>query len=171
MSNASGQVEQQNADAPVPETPAAAPRKRGLLILAIAGLVIGGGSGAMVLPSLLGHGSAADSAKTAKPVAPAPLLFHSIENLVVNPAGTNGTRFLLVSASIEVPNEVAAQQVRDHELEVRDRMVTLLSSKTIAELTDATSRDSLKVELRRSIGALFAPGVVRNIYFPQYVLQ
>ena len=166
MANEPEQVDPTAAQ-PAPEAPA---RKRPLIIVAVVGLVLGIGGGAMLLHPMLAK-SATGEASPVTHASATPLQFHSIDNLVVNPAGTNGTRFLLVSASIEVADDDGIKQVREHEMEIRDRMVTLLGSKTISQLTDPGARDSLKVELRRSIASLFPPGIVRNVYFPQYVLQ
>lgn len=143
-----------------------------IIIMAAAGLVLGGGVGAFVIAPKLGAG--ADGVVVeheAKPEPRVPAVVHQIENLVLNPANTNGGRFLLVTASIVVKDAAALEEMTARDAEIRDRIVGLLSARTIEYLSDPTNRDALKTDLAAAIGALFEEGVVKRVLLPQFVIQ
>lgn len=143
-----------------------------IIIMAAAGLVLGGGVGAFVIAPKLGAG--ADGVVVeheSKPEPRVPAVVHQIENLVLNPANTNGGRFLLVTASIVVKDAAALEEMTARDAEIRDRIVGLLSARTIEYLSDPTNRDALKTDLAAAIGALFEEGVVKRVLLPQFVIQ
>jgi flagellar FliL protein len=142
----------------------------------IGGLLIGALAGAFFLaPRLRGSAADAPAAAAVAPAAPvqpeAPGPIYAIENMVLNPAQSAGRHFLMFSVALEVSNEPAEQALRARDAEVRDAILGVLGSKTMAELANIAQRDSLRGEVLASIGAKFPAGTVRRIYFPQFVLQ
>lgn len=149
-----------------------------IILGAVAGLVLGGGVGAFVIAPKMGGGAAHAAEATDEHAAaegdhgpPAATAVHNIENLVINPASTNGARFLLVTTTIVAKDEAAAAELKDRDAEIRDRIVTLLGSRTIEQLSDPATRDVLKGDLAAAIGALFKEGTVKRILLPQFVIQ
>jgi flagellar protein FliL len=51
---------------------------------------------------------------------------HLLENLVLNPAGSGGSRFLLLSVAIEVGKAKAAESFKNRDAELRDIILTSL---------------------------------------------
>ena len=96
---------------------------------------------------------------------------HAIDNLVLNPAGSNGTRFLMVTATFQLKDGGAEQLMKDHEAEVRDLILSLLGKKTIDELTDMSKRDAVKKEVLEAVSPVFPKGAVVKVFFPQFVVQ
>ena len=145
--------------------------KRGVLILAIAGIAAGTGAGLFGLgPVLAKRRSAATSApKEIQPVVAS--VTHAVENLVLNPAGSSGTRFLMVTATFQLKDAGAEQLMKDHEAEVRDHILALLGKKTVEELTDITLREGIKSEVLGAVAPLFPKGSVVHVFFPQFVIQ
>lgn len=142
-----------------------------ILIFAVAGLVLGGGLGGFVIAPQLGAAAESAVEQPPKPEPRAPAVIHQVENLVLNPANTNGGRFLLVTASIVVRDDGALAELTERDAEIRDRIVGLLSARSIEYLGDPTNRDLLKADLAAAIGALFEEGVVRRVLLPQFVIQ
>jgi flagellar FliL protein len=101
----------------------------------------------------------------------APAVIHAIENLVLNPAGSGGTRFLMVTATFELKDGGADQVLKDHEAEVRDRILALLGKKTIEDLTDVSQRETIKKEVLDAVMPLFPKDGIRKVFFPQFVIQ
>jgi flagellar FliL protein len=164
--------------------PAAAPaRKLALPLIIAAGIVVGGSAGALVLgpriarARIVPHDSTSaapllDSLKAGEhgvSVAEAPV--HLIENLVLNPAGSGGSRFLLASVGLQTTSAAANDIVGKREVEARDVVLAVLGSKHVEDLAEIANRDRIKVELKAALDSLFGPGVVRKIYFPQFVIQ
>jgi len=99
---------------------------------------------------------------------------YKLDNIIVNPAGSQGQRFLMCSVAIESDDSKALDQLREHEIELRDKVVTLLSSQSLERLTADNCRDTLRAELQRAIhpvlGAEFKETELR-VYLPQFVVQ
>ena len=162
--------------APAVADAAAAPSGGPKLIIvgALAGLVLGGAVGGFVIAPRMGQAPAeAESAAAEHGPAEAQVAasVHQIENLVVNPASTNGARFLLVTAAIVVKDAAALEELAARDAEIRDRVVDLLGSRTVEELGDPTKREALKTDLAAAVGALFPEGVVKRVLLPQFVIQ
>lgn len=103
--------------------------------------------------------------------AGAPRNTHSIDNLIINPAGTQGTRFLLVSMAIEVMDGPTLKTLEQRDLEVRDAIIDVLGAATVPELTDIENRENVKSAVRDRVQRLIERNTVGRIYFSQYVIQ
>ena len=140
-----------------------------VLLPAGAGLLIGAASGGFVAgPALARRVAAREAADEASGRAWAR---HVIDNLVLNPAGSGGTRYLLVTVVFEVRDRGVADEMIQRDAEVRDATLRVLGGKTVEQLADLAGRDAIKQELTSTVGALLSKGAVRRIYFPQFVIQ
>lgn len=161
----------------------ASPKKTGIvlpLILALAAAAAGSGVGVIFLgpavaPALAARAQEADS----KPGgsghggshgAPVETL-HVMENLVVNPAGSEGTRYLLVSVAMEPVDPGMVEELAAMDVLFRHTLLTTLGSRTVAELSDITKRGEIVAELQDSLDHLIGEGVIHRVYLPQYVIQ
>jgi flagellar FliL protein len=93
-----------------------------------------------------------------------------IENLIVNPAGSQGSRFLMVSIAIETASGATGEHLRAQEPKLRDAIIALLERQTMETLGRPGIRDTLKRQLADTIGAIAAGERVR-VYLPQFVIQ
>jgi flagellar protein FliL len=174
-------------------TTEAAPQRGGkkmvLVAVLVVGALLGGGAGAvfagpMLADMILGpadaaaagahgaegeHGEEAEGGHGGGHGAGA--ANYLVENLVLNPAQSGGTRFLMASVSLDLKEPAVAEEMKARDAQVRDALLTVLGHKTVQELTDIAGRDSLKVELQSAVSALFPEGTVRGIYLPQFVIQ
>jgi flagellar FliL protein len=97
---------------------------------------------------------------------------HEIDNLVLNPAGSGGTRFLIASVAIELNDEALGEVLTARDAEVRDAILRVLGTKTVEELSDVSVRESIKKEMQTTLDTLFKKkDAVRRLYFPQFVIQ
>lgn len=140
----------------------------------IVALVLGLGGG---LPAgLFGVGPVVSQrlnapAKEAVPSEPAAKPTFTIDNLVLNPAGTEGTRFLMVTVVAELDNKTAADELKQEMVAARDDLSQLLASKTVEELSQVKDRGALKEELRKHLQGLVDDGQVLRVYLPTFVIQ
>jgi flagellar protein FliL len=146
--------------------------KRNVLILAIAGLLAGSAAGLFgIAPVLAKRKTAAvETHKKEGKVAEAAVT-HSVENLVLNPAGSGGTRFLMVTATFELHDGAVEQQMKDHDAEIRDHILGALGKKTVEELSDITQRETMKQEVLAAVASLLPKDAVRKVFFAQFVIQ
>ena len=94
----------------------------------------------------------------------------TIENLILNPAGTGASRFLIVTLVLEADAEARAE-LESRDAEVRDLLLTVLSSKTVEELTDISRRNQVREDMRMALNDLLAYEGVHRIFLPQFVIQ
>jgi flagellar FliL protein len=165
-----------------PEDPSSgrkAPGKGVLIALTLAMLAAGGGTGALVLAPRLaarGAGEGDSLPPTDRTHGPAsagdgkgPML--RLENIIVNPAGSQGTRFLMTTVALQVADEATRTRLLDHEVEVRDTLVATLESQTLEALTRPGAREALKRHLAEAVQPLAGSGARVRVYLPQFVIQ
>ncbi len=95
----------------------------------------------------------------------------SIDDIIVNPAGTNGQRLLLVSMGFDVATEVELASLESKELLVKDMVISTLSEKTMNVLGRTTTKDSLKIEISEKLANTIPDVKVNQIYFSKYVIN
>ena len=167
-------------------TPAAKPSMMLAIVGLVGGLVLGGAGGAFALGPMLAkklaapksaeaaateeksdeeHGGGKGEKKTGATVA-------MMENLVLNPAGSNGTRFLMAAVAAEVKDEKVKEEMTGRDAELRDAVLRILGERTVDQLADMNLRDALKKQLTDSLNArLQSKSAIKRVYFPQFVIQ
>lgn len=138
-------------------------------MLAVAGLIAGSGVGLFGVGPVLAKRKAAAPPPKVEEVKSA--VTHALENLVLNPAGSGGTRFLMVTAAFELKDAATEQLMKDHEAECRDRILALLGKKTVEELTNPADRETIKKQVLDAVVPVFPKGAVLKVFFPQFVIQ
>ena len=96
---------------------------------------------------------------------------YAIKDIVVNPAGTGGTRFLSVSFAFELKSDSLAALLTAKELMVRDALITILSAKTVAQLTDPKEKEIVRYQIRKRISDLVKTDQIGAVYYTDFVLQ
>ena len=106
-----------------------------------------------------GHGENAES------------LVYAIKDIVVNPAGTGGTRFLSVSFGFEFDSPELTAAMQEREPAVRDALITILSSKTVTQLTDAKEKEIVRYQIKKRLEQLLSTDEITGVYYTDFVLQ
>lgn len=97
--------------------------------------------------------------------------FYEVENMIINPAESQGSRYLMINVGFESDQEEVLTELENKEVVVRDRVIKMLSEFTVPELSDIERRAFLKDTLLTSVNRVLQDGEVRRLYFTQYVLQ
>ena len=97
---------------------------------------------------------------------------HLIEDIIVNPAGTNGTRYLSTSIGLEM-SDFGDETDRFEKLTpvIRDIFIAILSSRTLEELSSIEGKEKLRDEILVQVNEAIRPDSVYRVYFVDYVLQ
>ena len=98
-------------------------------------------------------------------------VIYSIKDIVVNPAGTGGSRFLSVSFGFELPYQGLAQDMESREAAVRDALITIMSSKTVAQLTDTKQKEITRYQIKKRVEQILSIEDIGNVYYTDFVLQ
>jgi flagellar protein FliL len=149
----------------------------GLVLGAVAGMLLVGpmvakAAGVAHVASDSAAGESADGKEHKGEGEGAKTPMHDIDNLVLNPAGSGGTRFLIASVAIELNDEALGEVLTARDAEVRDAILRVLGTKTVEELSDVGLREGMKKEIQSTLDTMFKKkDAVRRLYFPQFVIQ
>ena len=94
-----------------------------------------------------------------------------VSDLIVNPAGTNGTRFLLTTIGVEVDSPQTKIELEQKDIRVRDALISILTSKGLDQLGKVDQRETLRSEIAAKIGEMLTSGKPRNVYFGKFIIQ
>lgn len=97
--------------------------------------------------------------------------FVQIGGMIVNPARSNGKRFLMVDLGLESSSAAVLTEIQQKDIVVRDTILKILGSRTVDELASLDHRNSMKEDLLGAINSVLDRGTVDYLYFTQYVLQ
>ena len=126
----------------------------------------------VIAPRIHAMGSASTTTAAApkkKEAAPGEVV--TVSDLVINPAGTGGRRYLKVTAGIEVANKKVVEEVTARTAQVRDLLIRDLSARTLDELTDPAAKEEMRTTLVDELNEIMGPGKVSHVYFTEYVVQ
>ena len=82
-----------------------------------------------------------------------------------------GKRYLKVTIQLEVGKEEDKLLIENHNPQLRDTILLLLSSQTLKEINTMEGKLELKQALLSRMKQILGDGVVRSIYFTEFVVQ
>ncbi|HDL03494.1 MAG: hypothetical protein DRP46_01640 [Candidatus Zixiibacteriota bacterium] len=94
-----------------------------------------------------------------------------MEDIIVNPSGTGGTRFLSVSIGFEVGSKETVAQFEKREAVIKDALITILGSKTIEQLSDPKEKEITRYQIRKRVEQLMHAEDLEAVYFTDFILQ
>jgi len=109
--------------------------------------------------------------KVASSLTSSSAVFYQFKDVVINPAGTNGRRYLIFSLAVKLDNQDAKSTLDKKKAEAKDRIMALVSQYTASELNSLKKRNKIKEKLGILIDKVIGKKSVRNLFFTKYVLQ
>ena len=100
-----------------------------------------------------------------------PGIMYNLGSLIVNLADQDAATFLKVSITLELDNQKVQQQVEQRLPEIKDAIISLISSKTSSEIKTPEGQEKLKEEILKRVNAILPAGGVRNVYFTEFIIQ
>jgi flagellar FliL protein len=94
-----------------------------------------------------------------------------VEDIVVNPSGTAGTRYLCTTVALESVKPSVADELVEREAQIRDLLIEILGKRTVDDLSDLQIREKIREEIMGSVNELLTSGEVVGVYFSNFVLQ
>ncbi|PID62471.1 MAG: flagellar basal body protein FliL [Ignavibacteriae bacterium] len=101
----------------------------------------------------------------------APQHIFSIDDLIINPAGTNGQRLLLLSIGFGSTSEEGLNLLKENEVIIKDIIISTVSRKNLRTLSQIELKDSLKVELAHKVNDVYPEADIKNVYFSKYLIN
>ena len=91
--------------------------------------------------------------------------------VLVNVAGTMGTRYLLANLTLVGTSSDLKELVEKNDAELRDAAAGALSVKTIADLEKPGARNLIRTELISIFNNILGQGVVNDLYLTEFAIQ
>jgi flagellar FliL protein len=171
---------------------AAPAKKKSKLLLILSGVVLlaGGGAAAWylgVLPfggkerhaeataAVEEHGGAEHDAKggehggKAGEHGPGPIL--PVETFIANLADEGGSRYLKATFQIEFIGATVPPDVNSRLPQIRDLLLTLLSSKTFEEVRTPEGKQQLREEIIARVNQVLDRDAAKAVYFTEFIVQ
>jgi flagellar FliL protein len=115
---------------------------------------------------------AADSGAKPKATDPgAKKITVTMNKLLVNVAGTLGSRYLLVSLSLVSTDPSFQQKMTDNDAALRDMASSALASKTLADLEKPDERNLIRTELLTGFNNILGSDEVQEIFLTEFAIQ
>lgn len=168
--------EEKNEKEAVTEKPAKKSNKLLIIILLITGLVIGGGGAAAFLifkniksENREGSGKESKQESMTNPLKLGPVM--KLDPFIVNLSGAGGRNYLKMEISLELDNAVVQTEIDNKMPRVKDAILLLLSSKSFEEIQHAEGKLMLKNEMIALLNKILTSGMIKNLYFTNFVVQ
>lgn len=150
-----------------------APKKKGkkliLLIIIIVVVLAAAGGGTFFFLSKKGGDSKTEEKK--KEDKPVEIVNFPLDPFVVNLSDVAGNRFLKVSIQLELANAKLLDLAKAKVPQMRDAIITLLTSKSSDTLVAPEGKLQLKDEITIRMNQVMGEGNVRNVFLTEFVMQ
>ena len=94
----------------------------------------------------------------------------NIEDLVINPNGSKGKRYLIMSLYIYLKNKKLQDKLDVEEPAIKDGLISLLSRKPMEVLSNVGIRENIRKEIKLTIENILQEKVLK-VYLTKYVMQ
>jgi flagellar FliL protein len=98
-------------------------------------------------------------------------LITPVEDIVVNPAGSGGTRYLCTTVALESNVPEVGEEIGEREPQIRDTLIGILSKRSVEDLSALSTREELRVEIKAAVNDMLITGEVVGVYLSNFVLQ
>lgn len=125
-------------------------------------------------PDPKGHGAAA-AGPEGHDAAPGgngdigPLL--ALESFIANLADENATRYLKATFQVEFVGVAVPPVVAAHLPQIRDLLLTLLSSKTFDDIRSPEGKQQLREEIIARVNGVLDRDLAKTVYFTEFIVQ
>jgi len=96
---------------------------------------------------------------------------YPLDKFTVNLMSESGHRYLVVKMNLEESHEGLTEELDQKLPLVRDIVISVLSSKTVDEISTSKGKEKLKQEILNQLNKYLESGEVRYIYFTEFMIQ
>jgi flagellar protein FliL len=96
---------------------------------------------------------------------------YPMDTFVTNLADQGAKRYIKVKIVLEYTDAKLGDELKQRLPQLKDVILSLLGSKTLADIQEMGGKVALKMELIRQINQILKTGKIRNLYFTEFVIQ
>jgi flagellar basal body-associated protein FliL len=113
-----------------------------------------------------------EKAKEENEVLEGKVFSYTTKDIIINPKGTAGKRYLMTQVGIFVIDELMKKELaEEREAQVNGIINQYLAGKTINDLDNIEIRDSLALELKGKLNTEIPGNKIKKVYFSKFVIQ
>lgn len=94
-----------------------------------------------------------------------------IEDIVINPAGTRGRRFISLSIGFELSSDGDPEDLKKREPKIVDLILFQLSKKGLHEFINIANREILRQEILETVKEVIPKDLVKQVYITKFIIQ
>ena len=98
-------------------------------------------------------------------------ILYPLDGFTVNLKSDSGRRYLKATISLELNGEELSIELDNKSPVVRDRIIRILSSKTLEEISSKKGKAKVSSQIMDTLNSMIADGEIRGIYFTEFVIQ
>lgn len=154
------------------------PKKFPLKLILLGGAIVLAGAAGFAGWTFYGHKIMSGDKQETKLTQPLekknkPKIMLPMEPFIVNLLEKGGTakRYLKVTLSFEVGGEDEKGLIETYKIQLRDSILLLLSSQSMAEVSSMEGKLSLKQDILARTNQVLGQALVNRIYFTEFVVQ
>jgi len=96
---------------------------------------------------------------------------YPLDKFTVNLLSQNGSRYIVAKIDLEQENEEMTVELDTKVSLIRDIIISILSSKTVEEISTPKGKEKLKEQIVDQINKYLEDGEVKRVYFTNFVIQ
>lgn len=101
----------------------------------------------------------------------APTIVYNMGAIIVNLADQGVQRYLKVQIAIELDNPKLEEEAKKREPQIKDIIISVLSSKTVADINTPQGKIALKQEILKRINMVITEGEIMDLFFSEFIIQ
>lgn len=114
-----------------------------------------------------GHSSESEKKQEAVKIG----FLYTMDPIIVNLADQDVPRYLKIRIEIEGHTPKSEEDVDKRLPQIRDAIITILSSKTFKDIYDREGKKRLKAEIVQKANQLLGKEKIKEVYFTEFVMQ
>jgi flagellar FliL protein len=96
---------------------------------------------------------------------------YSLETFIVNLVGGRGKNYLKAKVELELDSEKSVSEINKRLPQIRDAILTMLSSKSNDDINTLEGKFQLRAEIISTLNQFLKTGRVKNVYFTVFIVQ
>lgn len=95
-----------------------------------------------------------------------------LDTVIVNLCGSGGRRYLKAKINLEARDEDVKKKIEARSVQIKDRLISILSSKTLEDAEGLEGQESLRREIKDAVDVVLkVEDGILQVYFTEFVIQ